>query len=307
MVEDDIFVISNEVREALEEGVPIVALESTVIAHGLPIPVNIETALSMEKTIRNTGAVPATVGIVRGKIKIGMDEDEIEWFARSKPRKVGMREIPIALALKENGATTVSGTMLCAKKIGIEVFATGGIGGVHRNVLDTFDISQDLTALSRYGMVVVSSGMKSILDVEKTCELLETMGIVTVGYRTDKMPLFYSSESGMDVRRVSNVDEIVSIFENVTRFQMGSVLVMNPVPKKDEIRMEEMESWLRMAEDDMKKSGVSGKGITPFLLSRIAIYSRGRTIKTNVSLLINNARLASEIAIALKKSREGLG
>ncbi|HDM70788.1 MAG TPA: pseudouridine-5'-phosphate glycosidase, partial [Thermotogales bacterium] len=227
-------------------------------------------------------------------------EEEIEWFARSKPRKVGMREIPTALALRENGATTVSGTLLCASKVGIEVFATGGIGGVHRDVVNTFDISQDLLALTKFNMIVVSSGMKSILDVGKTCELLETLGIVAVGYRTDRMPLFYSSESDITIRRVSSVGDIIRIFDMVKRFYFGSVLVMNPVPKKDEIRREEMESWLRMAEDEMRRSKVSGKNVTPFLLSRIATFSRGRTIRTNTSLLIHNAELASEIAISLK-------
>ncbi|RKX54950.1 MAG: pseudouridine-5-phosphate glycosidase [Thermotoga sp.] len=300
MKTEDFLAFSDEVKQAFNEGKPVVALESTVIAHGLPLPVNIETAISMEKVIREKGAVPATIGIVKGKVKIGMSEEEIEWFARSKPRKVGMREIPTALALRENGATTVSGTLLCASKVGIEVFATGGIGGVHRDVVNTFDISQDLLALTKFNMIVVSSGMKSILDVGKTCELLETLGIVAVGYRTDRMPLFYSSESDITIRRVSSVGDIIRIFDMVKRFYFGSVLVMNPVPKKDEIRREEMESWLRMAEDEMRRSKVSGKNVTPFLLSRIATFSRGRTIRTNTSLLIHNAELASEIAISLK-------
>jgi len=300
MKTEDFLAFSDEVKQAFNEGKPVVALESTVIAHGLPLPVNIETAVSMEKVIREKGAVPATIGIVKGKVKIGMSEEEIEWFARSKPRKVGMREIPTALALRENGATTVSGTLLCASKVGIEVFATGGIGGVHRDVVNTFDISQDLLALTKFNMIVVSSGMKSILDVGKTCELLETLGIVAVGYRTDRMPLFYSSESDITIRRVSSVGDIIRIFDMVKRFYFGSVLVMNPVPKKDEIRREEMESWLRMAEDEMRRSKVSGKNVTPFLLSRIATFSRGRTIRTNTSLLIHNAELASEIAISLK-------
>jgi len=300
MKTEDFLAFSDEVKQAFNEGKPVVALESTVIAHGLPLPVNIETAVSMEKVIREKGAVPATIGIVKGKVKIGMSEEEIEWFARSKPRKVGMREIPTALALRENGATTVSGTLLCASKVGIEVFATGGIGGVHRDVVNTFDISQDLLALTKFNMIVVSSGMKSILDVGKTCELLETLGIVAVGYRTDRMPLFYSSESDITIRRVSSVGDIIRIFDAVKRFYFGSVLVMNPVPKKDEIRREEMESWLRMAEDEMRRSKVSGKNVTPFLLSRIATFSRGRTIRTNTSLLIHNAELASEIAISLK-------
>ena len=300
MKTEDFLTFSDEVRQAFNEGKPVVALESTVIAHGLPLPVNIETAISMEKVIREKGAVPATIGIVKGKVKIGMSEEEIEWFARSKPRKVGMREIPTALALRENGATTVSGTLLCASKVGIEVFATGGIGGVHRDVVNTFDISQDLLALTKFNMIVVSSGMKSILDVGKTCELLETLGIVAVGYRTNRMPLFYSSESDITIRRVSSVGDIIRIFDAVKRFYFGSVLVMNPVPKKDEIRKDEMESWLRMAEDEMRRSKISGKNVTPFLLSRIATFSRGRTIRTNTSLLIHNAELASEIAISLK-------
>ena len=284
---------------------PIVALESTVVAHGLPKPLNLETARRMEKAVEETGAVPATVGILDGKVIVGMDERELERMAYEKSMKVGVREIPYAIALKLNADTTVSATVRIASSVGIKVFATGGIGGFHRGELD---ISQDLVELSRRRMVVVSAGAKSILDLRKTVELLETLGVVLVGFKTDDFPAFYSRRSGVKLNmRVDSVEEIAEIFHNMERMDYeGSLLVANPIPEEYEIDPDHMERMVEEAEEEARRSNVSGKELTPFLLARLSELSEGKTLEANVALLLNNADLAGRISLELFKRYRGL-
>ncbi len=284
------------------KSVPVVALESTVISHGLPHPLNVETALEMERKVEEGGAVPATVGIIDGEIVVGLTKEEIEFMAKEETMKVGVREIPYAIAKKLNADTTVSATMRIAKMVGIKVFATGGIGGYHKGV---FDISQDLTELSRNRMVVVSAGAKSILDLEKTVELLETLGVVLVGFRTDEFPAFYSRRSGIKLNmRVDSVEEIVEIFKEMERMDYESaLLVANPVPEESEMPFDEVERMVEEAEKEAKKLGIRGKELTPFLLKRLSEMSGGKTLESNVALLKNNALLAGTIASKLVKER----
>ncbi len=275
-----------------------VALETTVVAHGLPDPVGIETALEMERIVREEGAAPATIGILSGEIIVGMNEEELRKLVDEGSVKVGVREIPYALAKKLNADTTVSATMRLAKLAGIRVFVTGGIGGVHRG---EYDVSQDLVELSRNRMIVVSAGAKSILDLRTTVEALETLGVIVVGYRTDEFPAFYSRSSGVRLNmRVDSVEEIVEVYRWTEKLGIeGAILVANPISEEDEIPAEEMEGWIEEAEREAKERGIEGKEVTPFLLSRISELSEGRTLNANVSLLKNNARLGARIALAL--------
>ncbi len=275
-----------------------VALETTVVAHGLPDPVGIETALEMERIVREEGAAPATIGILSGEIIVGMNEEELRKLVDEGSVKVGVREIPYALAKKLNADTTVSATMRLAKLAGIRVFVTGGIGGVHRG---EYDVSQDLVELSRNRMIVVSAGAKSILDLRTTVEALETLGVIVVGYRTDEFPAFYSRSSGVRLNmRVDSVEEIVEVYRWTEKLGIeGSILVANPISEENEIPAEEMEGWIEEAEREAKERGIEGKEVTPFLLSRISELSGGRTLNANVSLLKNNARLGARIALAL--------
>ncbi|MFO7882446.1 MAG: pseudouridine-5'-phosphate glycosidase [Kosmotogaceae bacterium] len=275
----------------------IVALESTVIAKGLPGPFNIETALEMEEIITRNKAIPKTVGIISGKVKIGLTKEEIEFLANDKNVvKVGAAEIASAIVGKKNAATTVSATMALAKKARIDVFATGGIGGVHRD--RTWDISQDIVELSRDSMIVVCSGFKSILDIERTIELLETKQITTVGFNTEVFPLFHSRTSNYRLNfSTDDPTEIRDIFLKKKELGLpGAVLVLNPVPEEDEISYEKLNGWIKKAVNNAEKKSIKGKELTPFLLSELANYSNGETIRTNVSLLKNNAKIAAKIA-----------
>ncbi len=278
---------------------PLVALESTVIAHGLPRPINIKTALDMEETVRNNGATPVTIGILNGRVILGLSSQEIEILASSDSVKAGVREILYVVAKKLNGDTTVSATMRLAKLGGIDVFVTGGIGGVHRG---TIDISQDLIELSRTRMIVVSAGAKSILDLKATVEILETLGVVVVGYKTDEFPAFYSRKSGIKLNMTAeSVQEIVKIYEKMEDMDYeGALLVVNPIPEKDEIHYEVVEEWIKKADRKAVESGISGKDLTPFLLNEISNLSGEKSVKTNISLLLNNAALGAKIARSLK-------
>jgi len=281
---------------------PIVALESTVIAHGLPWPTNFETAVSMENKVKEKGAIPKTLGIINGEIKIGLTEKEIEHLAKAKNvMKIGTAEIAAAIALRRNAATTVSATMRLAKNAGIDVFATGGIGGVHRNV--PWDVSQDIMELSKTRMIVVCAGFKSILDVERTIEFLETFQVTVVGYQTDYMPLFHTKESEYKVNiRADSPKEIVAIFNEKEKLGIeGAILVANPIPEQSEIPREELEEYIKKAVAEAKENGISGKSLTPFLLSRLTELSGGKTLTANIALLKNNASLAGEIAVALSR------
>ena len=278
---------------------PIVALESTVIAHGLPYPTNLEVAKKMEEAVQKEGAIPATIGILDGEIIVGMTEDEIKKLTESSPVKTGVREIPYVVGKKLSGDTTVSATVRIASMSRIEVFVTGGIGGYHRGVLD---ISQDLIELSRTRAVVVSAGAKSILDLEKTVELLETLGVVVVGYKTDEFPAFYTRKSGIKLNMiVDSVEEIISIYKEMKSMNYpGSLLVANPIPKEDEINPKVLEDWIEKAEREAEKQNISGKQLTPFLLSKLAEYSGKKTVEANISLLLNNAKLGAKIAVDLR-------
>jgi len=292
--------ISAEVSKALKDGAPVVALESTVIAHGLPRPLNLETALRCEAVVRENGAVPATIAILDGVPTIGLSHESLNFIAEADHiRKISRRDIPIAIAKRLNCATTVSTTMFFAHRAGIKVFATGGIGGVHRG--HASDVSADLPELSATPMTVVCSGAKAILDLAATREWLETYGVTILGWKCDEMPAFYSSRSGLDV------DERVDAFEEValvvkardSQSMRGAVLVTVPVPKGDEVDSRELEKILsdslRLAEDHH----ISGKELTPFLLSEMSRISQGQTLKANTALLINNAKIAAGIAVAL--------
>lgn len=277
------------------------ALESTVIAHGLPKPVNIDVALELEKIARQNGCVPYTIGIIDGQIKVGLTEKEIiQIGTKDDVMKVGTVEIPIALALKKWAATTVSATMHIAYSQGIKVFATGGIGGVHST--DRWDVSQDLVELARTRMIVVSAGPKSILDLKSTIEMLETLQITVVGYKTDKLPAFYCKSADVSITKVDDAEQIASIFLHKERLNLpGALLVFNPISDEYAIDQKEFERWEKLAEEDLKKSNISGKDVTPFLLSRLAYYSNGKTVQSNVELLKNNVVLACDIVNQLSK------
>ncbi|MGB9793615.1 pseudouridine-5'-phosphate glycosidase [Caldisericum exile] len=289
--------ISNKVLNALKNGDPIVALETTIITHGMPYPQNIETAFEVENVVIKNGAVPATIGILDGVVIVGLSQDEIEALAKKKDViKVSTREIPLAVAKGLSGGTTVSATSFLAEKTNIKVFATGGIGGVHREVNETFDISRDLEELAERDIIVVSSGVKSILDVEKTIEYLETKGVLVLGYKTDEFPTFYSRKSGIKIDPTDEF-EVSKILRAKKLFNIkGAILVANPIPEEFEIDYNTMEIWINEALDEMKKMGLKGKSITPFILSKIVELSKGKSLQANIALIKDNARVASLIS-----------
>ncbi|CAN5440605.1 MAG: pseudouridine-5'-phosphate glycosidase [Acidobacteriota bacterium] len=289
--------ISDEVSVALHFDKPIVALESTVIAHGLPHPQNIETALKLESIVRENGAVPATIAVFDGEICVGLDQQQIKKLATEKNiRKISRNDLSIAVANKLNGATTVAATTLIAYRSGIKVFATGGIGGVHRG--RERDISADLPELSKTPIIVVCSGAKIVLDLPKTREWLETHGITVLGWQCEEMPAFYSQASGLTVdERVEDAKDVVRIAKARDELEMmSSILVTVPVPKEFEINAVELENFLNDALAAAEKEKIGGKEITPFLLARMSEKSGGKTLAANIALLENNARIASEIA-----------
>jgi pseudouridine-5'-phosphate glycosidase len=277
-----------------------VALESTVITHGLPYPQNVETALSMENIVRENGGVPVTIGVLAGKIKIGMTADEIERMAKEENVfKAGVRELPIMLAQKRWASTTVSATARLAYLNKIHVFATGGIGGVHPG---PWDVSMDLMELSRTPIVVVSAGPKAILDLPGTYEILETIGVTVVGYQVDEMPAFYSRSSGIGLPRANDPAEIAEMLMQSRKLGLtNAILVFNPIPAQDELSNEEVEGWKTLSNQDLAAAGVSGKQVTPYLLARMAHHSEGRTVKSNRSLLENNVLLATQIGHEIEK------
>ncbi|WP_456399348.1 pseudouridine-5'-phosphate glycosidase [Mesoaciditoga sp.] len=290
--------ISKEVKDALNSSMPVVALESTIISHGMPYPQNLETALSLEESVRKRGAVPATIAIIGGKIKVGLEPSEIEYMAKASGiLKLSRMDLPYAISKGLDGATTVAATMICAHLAGIKVFATGGVGGVHREVEKTFDISADLFELSKTPVLVVSAGVKSILDIPKTLEVLETLGVTVVGYRTDEFPSFYSRSSGSKVyMRVDTPEEAAALFK--VRREMGidgGMLLANPISEKDEIKREFMNDIIEKALVLARKNEIKGKDVTPFLLSEI-VKSFPQALDANISLVRSNAALAAEVA-----------
>ncbi len=291
--------INPEVEKALKEGKPVVALESTIISHGMPYPKNVETALLVEKTIREHGAIPATMGIIEGEPIIGMNAEEIEEFGKRKGiAKVSKRDFPIIIAKKEWGATTVSGTILMAKKAGIEVFVTGGIGGVHRGAETTFDVSRDLYELASEPVTVICAGAKAILDIAKTLEVLETQGVTVLSYKEKDFANFYSVDSGHKADYAfSSPLEGASIIKAKREFGLsGGILISNPCPKDEALPHDYIDSIVADAVKEADEKGIKGKDVTPFLLKRIVEMTGGKSLETNIKLVINNAILGAEIA-----------
>ncbi|HSG42639.1 MAG TPA: pseudouridine-5'-phosphate glycosidase [Anaerolineales bacterium] len=291
---------SPELTNAFNNGAPVVALESTVLTHGLPRPQNLQLARDMESTVRDEGAVPATIGFLDGHLHIGLKDSQLEKLASEEDAlKVGPRDFATAFEKQVSGGTTVAGTMLACKHAGIKVFATGGIGGVHRE--SNFDISADLQALATIPMIVVCAGAKAILDLPATLEYLETMSVPVVGYGTDEFPAFYSRESGLDVSvRLDSPEEIVRYAK--AHWEAGlqsAVLVTNPVPETEAISKSEMEPFIEQANCEAHEQSIHGKEVTPFLLQRINELTNGNSMQTNLALLLNNARLAAQIAKSL--------
>ncbi|MBL8050909.1 MAG: pseudouridine-5'-phosphate glycosidase [Anaerolineales bacterium] len=297
--------LSTEIARAINIGLPIVALESTVITHGLPKPQNLELAREMEKTIRSAGATPATIAILDGKIRIGLSDAELTQLADLESSlKVSHRDFATAITKKQNGGTTVAGTMLAANMAGIKVFATGGIGGVHKE--SAFDVSTDLHALAEIPTIVVCAGAKAILDLPATLEVLETFGVPVIGYQTDEFPAFYSRESGLNVSaRLDSPKEIADFAK--AHWSMGTksgILVTNPIPEAEAIAKSKLEPMIEKASKEAIEQGIHGQALTPFLLNRINELSKGKSLKANLALLLNNARLAAEIAKEMNVARK---
>lgn len=296
--------ISDNVSDALENRKPVVALESTIISHGMPYPKNFETAIEVESTVKNYGAVPATIAIIGGIIKIGLNKSELEFLSREKNiHKVSSRDIPTALSLKLNAATTVSATMVCANLASIRIFATGGTGGVHRDVQNTFDISTDLTELARTNVAVVSAGVKSILDIGLTLEYLETMGVPVIGYGTNEFPAFYTRESGFKIDyRLDTPEEIAGMLNIKRELGLdGGILIANPVPDKFSFDKKTIDSAIDAALQKANEKKVKGKDVTPFLLSEIKNITAGKSLDSNIQLVLNNAKLAAQTACCLNQ------
>lgn len=291
---------NEEIAGALHFERPIVALESTVISHGLPHPRNLDTAFRLEEIVRESGAIPATIAMFDGEIFAGLSQDQIEFLATDQNiRKLSRRDLAIAAAQKQNGATTVATTSLIAHKAGINVFATGGIGGVHRGF--SADVSADLTELARTPIIVVCSGAKAILDLPATREWLETFGLMVLGWQCDKMPAFYSAGSDLEVdERVESAADVSRIADARRELELDSaILVTVPIPKEYEIASDEVEELITAAVSEAESKGIAGKKLTPFLLNELSQKSGGKTLAANVALLENNARVAAEIAKSL--------
>lgn len=298
---NQLLVINPEVQEALEKNIPIVALESTIISHGMPYPDNVATALAVEKTVRENGAVPATIAIFNGKCHIGLTQEQIEYFGQAKDvTKVSIRDMGYVISQKKYGATTVAATMRLAHMVGINVFVTGGIGGVHRGGERSLDISADLTEMGQTSVAIVSAGVKSILDIGLTLEHLETLGVPVITIGQDELPCFYSSKSKFKSPfRLDTYEEIAAMM--YTKWQLGlhgALLIANPVASDEEIPESEIEKHIQDALAAADQQNISGKDITPFLLKHIADNTTGESLKTNIALIINNAKAGAKLAVA---------
>lgn len=297
--------INPEVKEALAEGKPVVALESTIISHGMPYPQNVEMANKTEQIIRDNGAVPATIAIIDGKIQVGLDEEQLELLATAENvAKVSRRDLAQVLATKQLGATTVATTMIGANLAGIDVFVTGGIGGVHRGYEEQMDVSADLDELAQTPVTVVCAGAKAILDLPRTLEYLETKGVPVLGYGTDHLPAFFSRTSDNKLNaRVDSPEEVADIINasKALDFQ-GGILVTNPIPEADEIPAEEINAIIEQALKEEKEAGVKGKDSTPFLLAKIVELTDGKSLEANIALVYNNAKVGAQIAVANAKN-----
>jgi pseudouridine-5'-phosphate glycosidase len=296
--------ISSEVKKALEDGKPVVALESTIISHGMPYPQNVETALRVEEIIRGKGAVPATIGIINGKLIAGLTSEEIDYMGKTSGiAKVSRRDIPYIVSSGKDGATTVASTMIIAEMAGIKVFATGGIGGVHRGAETTMDISADLEELSQTDVAVVCAGAKSILDIGLTLEYLETKGVPVLGYNTDELPAFYTRKSGFPVDyNMDSPKGIADLLRVKWELELhGGVVVANPIPEEFSMDQSFITGIIEKAVVEAQEKGIKGKDTTPFLLAKIKEITGGDSLAANIELVYNNARLAAQIAVELAK------
>ena len=297
--------ISPEVKAALDEGRPVVALESTIISHGMPYPKNVETALLVEQTIRDNGAVPATIAVIGGRLKAGLSHEEIEYLGKTGRgvAKASRRDLPALVARGADGATTVTTTMIIAHMAGINVFATGGIGGVHRGAEVTMDISADLEELAQTPVMVVCAGAKSILDLGLTLEYLETKGVPVIGYGTDELPAFYTRKSGFGVDyRVDSPEELAAMFRAQRELNYkGGMLVTNPIPEQYAMDKEVIDKAIEQALAEAKEQHVHGKETTPFLLARVVELTGGDSLESNIKLVLNNATVAAKTAAKLAK------
>jgi pseudouridine-5'-phosphate glycosidase len=296
--------INPEVQEALEQGKPVVALESTIISHGMPYPQNVETARNVEDIVRKNGAVPATIAIIGGKLKVGLTDDELEYFGKEENiLKASRRDLPFIISKKLDGATTVASTMIIADLAGIKVFVTGGIGGVHRGAEETFDISADLEELSKTDVAVVCAGVKSILDIGLTLEYLETNGVPVVGYQTEELPAFYSPISGFGVDyKVENPEEVASALKAKWDLNLsGGMVIANPIKDEDAMDHERISEAISEAIYEAEQLNIKGKAITPYLLGKVKELTKGDSLKSNIKLVYNNAEVGSKIAVAYQK------
>ena len=297
--------ISSEVSEALANNQPVVALESTIIAHGMPYPQNVETALQVEDIVRKNGAIPATIAIIDGQLRAGLSKEEIDHIGKLGQQviKVSRRDLPFIVSKKLTGATTVASTMIIAAMAGIKIFATGGVGGVHRGAETSMDISADLQELARTNVAVVSAGAKSILDLKLTLEYLETHGIPVAGFGTDEFPAFYTRKSGLPV--LYRVDTVIELAEMLyTKWQLGldgGVLIANPIPDQAQVEFEYINEIIEKAVMIAEQKGIKGKAITPFLLAKIEELTGGESLKANIQLVFNNAKLGAKLAVAFSE------
>lgn len=295
--------ISPEVKKALDEGRPVVALESTIISHGMPYPKNVETALLVEKTVRDNGAVPATIAVIGGRLKAGLSESEIEYLGKTGRgvAKASRRDLPALVARGADGATTVTTTMIIANMAGIRVFATGGIGGVHRGAETTMDISADLEELAQTPVMVVCAGAKSILDLGLTLEYLETKGVPVIGYGTDELPAFYTRSSGFGVDyRVDSPEELAAMFRAQREIgYRGGMLVTNPIPEEYSMDKAVIDAAIEQALKECSEQGIKGKETTPFLLAKVVELTGGSSLESNIKLVLNNAKIAAQTAARL--------
>lgn len=298
---EDIMTINEEITQALAERRPVVALETTIVSHGMPYPQNIETARLLEQTVRDHGAVPATIAILDGRIHIGITDAQLEFLGTSKDIvKASRRDLPAVFAKKLHAATTVATTMICADMAGIPIFATGGVGGVHRGAQQTFDISADLQELARTDVAVISAGSKSILDLPLTREYLETLGVPVLGYQTDEMPAFYSRESSLpvDYRMEGPEDCAALLHAKWDHGLSGGVMITNPIPEAYAMDRQQIDQAIEEALKEADLQHISGKEVTPFLLDRVKQITKGASLTANIALVENNAKVAAQIAAA---------
>ena len=295
---------SEEVQAAQASGTPVVALESTIISHGMPYPQNLETAHSVETIIREEGAVPATIAVIDGRLKVGLSDTELEQFAQNQQiAKASRRDLPVLLAQKRSGGTTVAATMICAHMAQIPVFVTGGIGGVHREIEKTLDISADLAELAHTDVAVVCAGIKSILDIPKTLEFLETQGVPVIGFRTREFPSFYTPSSGCRSQvRMDSADEIAECMQIKWELGLkGGLVIGNPVPPEDAMDESQIQQAILESLSEAQSQHIAGKEVTPFLLERVNQRTQGRSLASNIALIRNNARLGARIAVAYQR------